>query len=189
MKSAHKLKVNIAGEEYMPSSLRTEPQTLQAYRLGVEEAGEALSNITSEDGLNPDGLVVVMRAGLGLLAPFMRRYPDADVGFIDIDSPNEEELPATMQSIKIPESLNDGEVILLESVIAYGKAACMAVEALKERRITAHIASIVVSDCVESRLNEAGCATLNTLAVDEMDDNGWLQPGIGDAGDRQWGQL
>src|SRR5688572_26718300 len=135
------------------------------------------------------GLVVVMRAGLGFLPAFQERYPAADVGFIDITSPNEEELPAQITAQKIPDSLNGKDVIVLEPVIAYGKAVNLAVEAVSTFGATPHIASLVVSDRAAASLANSGVQTVWTISQDGMDPDGWLRPGVGDVGDRQWGSI
>jgi len=138
----------------------------------------------------PPLLVPVLRAGLGMLGGALRLLPDARVGFIGVKR-DEATLRPDAYLRSVPDELAGLTVMVLDPMVATGGSLCFA---LQELRAAGAGRLIVV--CVLAapeglaRLDADGFAdvTVVTAAVDErLDEVGYIVPGLGDAGDRQFG--
>jgi uracil phosphoribosyltransferase len=134
-------------------------------------------------------LVPILRAGLGLLEGMLHLFPRAAVGHIGMYRDEETLLPQHYYA-KTPAGLADGEVILLDPMLATGQSAAAAVTELKNRGATRIRLLCVVS--APQGLNVMQAAhpdvSIYTAAVDErLDERGFIVPGLGDAGDRYFG--
>ncbi len=136
----------------------------------------------------PVVLMPILRAGLGMLDGMLRLLPDARVGHLGLYRDEKTLRPVTYYS-RFP-ALTDAHVLLLDPMLATGFSACAAVSLLKERGAQ-RIQFICVVAC------PAGIAQLQsahpdvpivTAAIDpELNDVGYIVPGLGDAGDRYFG--
>ncbi|GAA4284564.1 uracil phosphoribosyltransferase [Brevibacterium daeguense] len=192
--------------------LRDERTDSSRFRLLTEElvmllAYEATRGIRIEDKLvntpvseftgtalsNPRPVVVpILRAGLGMLEGLIRMLPTAEVGFLGMVR-DEETLEATTYAERLPADLQGRQIFVIDPMLATGGTLVMAIDFLLERG-----ASEVTAICLVSapegvaRIEEtyAGRAevTVYTAALDErLDENGYIVPGLGDAGDRMYG--
>ncbi len=177
--------VHVLGEEFMPPPIRQRETVRPHFRLAVDAAAQTLAEHIPQTEI--DSLCVIMRAGLGMLPAFTTIHPHMPVGFIYISSPNEKDKPATLHTAKLSAEMHGGTALLLEPIVAYGKSAFAAIEALQKQAIRPKLASIIISNLAKRRLDEAGIESW-TIAVDTMDEAGWLVPGAGDVGDRLWGR-
>jgi uracil phosphoribosyltransferase len=134
-------------------------------------------------------LVPILRAGIGMLEPALRLLPDADVGFLGVKR-DEETLGQVPYLNTIPPDLVGRPVFVLEPMVATGGTAALACGYVAEagaRDITvlSAIASAEGASALEVHRSEP---TLVVGAVDpELNDAGFIVPGLGDAGDRQFG--
>jgi len=131
----------------------------------------------------------ILRAGVGLLEGMLDLVPSARVAHIGLYRD-----PSSLDSVeyffKAPTDLPDRLVILIDPMLATGNSAVAALDQLK-----AHGATDVRFACVLATL--VGLARLHerhptvriwTAAIDdELDDHGYIRPGLGDAGDRLYG--
>lgn len=132
--------------------------------------------------------VPVLRAGLGLLAGLHDVLPDAYVGMVGLER-DEQTLEAHRYYFKIP-PLDGAWVLVLEPMLATGGSASSAVAALDARGAAQVTVLSVVStrDGIQRIVGDNPGTRVVTAAIDpELDDNGFIVPGLGDFGDRLFG--
>jgi uracil phosphoribosyltransferase len=134
-------------------------------------------------------IVAILRAGLGLVDGFLRLVPDARVGHLGMYR-DEEALRPVGYYENIPSGVADAEVFVVDPMLATGGSATQAISRLKRagaRRI--QFTCLVAAPEGVAALREAHPdVPIITAAVDRcLDDNGYIRPGLGDAGDRIFG--
>ena len=143
---------------------------------------------------SPKPLVVpILRAGLGMLDGMVRLLPTAEVGFLGMMR-NEETLEATTYANRLPDDLHGRQCYVLDPMLATGGTLAMAIQYLVDRgadditAITLLAAPEGIAH-IEEQLGDLGVPlSLVTGAVDErLNDQGYIVPGLGDAGDRLYG--
>ncbi|KJS55599.1 uracil phosphoribosyltransferase [Streptomyces rubellomurinus] len=140
----------------------------------------------------PRPLVVpILRAGLGMLDGMTRLLPTAEVGFLGMVR-NEETLEASTYATRMPDDLSGRQVYVLDPMLATGGTLVAAIKMLIERGATDVTAVVLLAapEGVEVMQRElAGLpVTVVTAALDErLNENGYIVPGLGDAGDRLYG--
>lgn len=138
---------------------------------------------------NPPLLVPVLRAGLGMADQAHKLIPDAQMGFVGL-ARDEETLQPTPYMESLPESLADRPVFVLDPMLATGGSMAYTIRLLTERGGT-DITAICALAAPEGlrHLEESGLPMrVVTASVDErLNDSGFIVPGLGDAGDRQYG--
>jgi uracil phosphoribosyltransferase len=142
----------------------------------------------------PRPLVVpILRAGLGMLEGMTRLMPTAEVGFVGMVR-DEKTLIASTYAERLPVDLSGRQCYVLDPMLATGGTLAEAVRFLV-RRGADHITCICLLAAPEglARITallddlEVPC-TLVTAAVDErLNEQGYIVPGLGDAGDRLYG--
>ena len=134
-------------------------------------------------------LVPILRAGLGMVDGMLRLIPAAKVGHIGLYR-NEETLQPVEYYCKLPKDIAEREVIVLDPMLATGGSAADAITQIKKRGAK-HIKFIGLIAAPEGMkaLHEAHPdVDIYVGAMDErLDDNGYIVPGLGDAGDRIYG--
>ncbi len=142
----------------------------------------------------PKPLVVpILRAGLGMLDGMVRLLPTAEVGFLGMMR-NEETLEAITYANRLPDDLSGRQCYVLDPMLATGGTLAMAIHYLVDRgadditAITLLAAPEGIAH-IESELSGLQVpVNLVTGAVDErLDEQGYIVPGLGDAGDRLYG--
>lgn len=145
---------------------------------------------------SPKPLVVpILRAGLGMLDGMMRMVPTAEVGFLGMVR-NEETLEAHTYANRLPDDLNKRQCYLLDPMLATGGTLAAAIHFLVDRGADDITAITLLSapegikrlkrdlDGVETPV------TLVTGSIDErLNEQGYIVPGLGDAGDRLYGVI
>jgi uracil phosphoribosyltransferase len=137
----------------------------------------------------PIMVVAVLRAGLGMVEGFLRLVPDAAVGQLGMRR-NEKTLRPDGYYESLPESVAESVVFVVDPMLATGGSASAALTRLREVGATdLHLVAIVAApegiDAV--RALEPGIP-ITVAAVDRgLNDRGFIQPGLGDAGDRIFG--
>jgi uracil phosphoribosyltransferase len=134
-------------------------------------------------------IVAILRAGLGLVDGFLRLVPEARVGHLGMYR-DEEALRPVGYYENIPPGVEDSEVFVVDPMLATGGSAKQAIARLKRagaRRL--HFTCLVAAPEGVRALQEAHPEVpIITAAVDrELDGNGYIRPGLGDAGDRIFG--
>ncbi|MDF1705345.1 MAG: uracil phosphoribosyltransferase [Aeromicrobium sp.] len=142
----------------------------------------------------PRPLVVpILRAGLGMLEGMQRLLPTAEVGFLGMIR-NEETLEADTYAERLPEDLSGRQCYVLDPMLATGGSLAAAIGFLVNRGAD-HITAVCLLAApegiarIERELESIGVpVTLVVAGVDDkLDENGYIVPGLGDAGDRLYG--
>jgi uracil phosphoribosyltransferase len=135
-------------------------------------------------------VVPILRAGLGFVGPAQELLPNADIGFIGMARNEETHQPEPYVN-KLPESLAGRPVIVLDPMLATGGSLIHTVRLLLERNAPAPITVVCALAAPEgiAALDAADLPIrLFTAAVDDhLNDDAFIVPGLGDAGDRQFG--
>jgi uracil phosphoribosyltransferase len=134
-------------------------------------------------------VVAILRAGLGMVDGFLRLVPDARVGHLGMYR-DEEALRPVGYYENIPSGVEDAEVFVVDPMLATGGSATQAIARLKRagaRRL--HFVCLVAAPEGVAAVREAHPdVPIITATVDrELDSNGYIRPGLGDAGDRIFG--
>ncbi len=134
-------------------------------------------------------LVPILRAGLGMVDGMLALIPAAKVGHIGMYR-NEETLEPVEYYCKLPADIAEREVIVLDPMLATGGSACDAITQIKKRGVK-NIKFIGLIGAPEGlkRLQETHPdVDIYMAALDEcLNENGYIVPGLGDAGDRIFG--
>jgi len=142
--------------------------------------------------LDVSGITVVpiLRAGLGFLDAVMDLMPEAKVGHIGLTR-DEETLAPIKDYCKIPRD-RDAEIILIDPMLATGGSAEAAITMLKQDgyKHFRFMCLVAAPEGVE-RVNRTHPEVPIYTAVldDHLNENGYIVPGLGDAGDRVFGTL
>jgi uracil phosphoribosyltransferase len=141
-------------------------------------------------------IIPVLRAGIGMLDGMTRLLPMADVGFVGMVR-DEESLQASTYANRLPADLTGRGVFVLDPMLATGGTLVTVIGMLAERGAT-EVTAICLLAAPEglARLDKAfpegGTPSVRVVtgAVDErLNDKGYIVPGLGDAGDRLFGQI
>ena len=133
----------------------------------------------------------VLRAGLGMAEQAHALIPEAQMGFVGL-ARDERTLQPTLYLESLPRSLAWRAVFVLDPMLATGGSMEYTLRLLTQRG-AADVTAICALAALEGldRLRRAGLlARVVTASVDErLDDSGFIVPGLGDAGDRQFGAV
>ncbi|MEO8440088.1 MAG: uracil phosphoribosyltransferase [Spartobacteria bacterium] len=136
-------------------------------------------------------LVPILRAGLGLQEGMMTLVPEASTGHIGLYRDPATLLPVQYYS-RLPENLASAQVLVLDPMLATGQSAVKAVSILKAAGAT-RMQFVCVLACppgVETLQRAHPDVPIITAAVDpELNEVGYIVPGLGDAGDRYFGTV
>lgn len=136
-------------------------------------------------------IVPIIRAGLGMLEGMVKLVPTAEVGFLGMVRDEETHQPITYAE-RLPDSLQGRQCFVLDPMLATGGSLVAAIEYLFERGAD-DVTAICVLGTPEgvAKIKEAigeRKVTLVLGALDEgLDENAFIVPGLGDAGDRLYG--
>jgi uracil phosphoribosyltransferase len=134
-------------------------------------------------------VVPVLRAGLGMVEGFLRLVPDARVGHVGIYRDEEEHVPVDYYE-RLPPRLPESRVYVLDPMLATGGSAVHALHHLKRAgaRELELVCLVAAPEGLEAVAAEHPEVPVWTAAVDrELDENAYIRPGLGDAGDRVFG--
>jgi uracil phosphoribosyltransferase len=133
--------------------------------------------------------VPVLRAGAALLPGALAVWPDAAVGFIGV-ARNEATLTATRYVDRVGD-VHGKHVVILEPMLATGGSLTVVLDALVAAgppETISVVGVVAAPDGVARILEHTAGVTLHFAALDEgLNAEGFIVPGLGDAGDRAWG--
>ena len=179
-----------------------------AFRRALHEAAaivaiEATRDLPAEEltvqtPLEPTGgrrlggdvaVVPVLRAGLAMVEGFLSLLPDARVGHLGLQRDEETLIPRGYFE-RLPENLGAAHVFMLDPMLATGGSAVHALDRLKD--VGAREVRLICLVCAPEGIRAVQArhpdVAIWTAAVDRcLDDNGYIRPGLGDAGDRVFG--
>jgi uracil phosphoribosyltransferase len=138
---------------------------------------------------NPPLLVPVLRAGLGMVDQAHALIPEAQVGFVGVARDEETHLP-TPYLESLPNDLSGRPVMVLDPMLATGGSMAHTVGLLQARNaddITA-VCVVVAPEGISALEKVAPQMRIFTATIDErLNEIAYIVPGLGDAGDRQFG--
>ncbi len=155
-----------------PISVRTPLEKTEGYRLADDIV-----------------LVPILRAGLGLVDGFLDFLPDARVGHVGLYR-NEKTLEPVDYYAKFPRTLAHSVVLLLDPMLATGGSGAAAIRFMKDKGANRiRFATLVAApEGIARVLSAHPDVRVFTTAIDrELNDRGFILPGLGDAGDRLFG--
>lgn len=133
--------------------------------------------------------VPVLRAGLGILDASLRLVPEASIGFVGMARNEESHVPEAYLA-SLPENLADKQVFILDPMLATGGSLIATCRELVDRGAR-HVTAICVLCAPEgiAALEDSGLPlSLVTASIDEkLNEQAFIVPGLGDAGDRLFG--
>lgn len=134
-------------------------------------------------------LISILRAGNGLLDGMLRILPSARVGHVGLYR-NHETLEAVEYYFKVPSEMEDRDAIVLDPMLATGNSAVSAVERIKRvnPRSVKFVCLLAAPEGIATFHERHPDVPIYTAAVDQqLNDKGYILPGLGDAGDRLFG--
>lgn len=141
---------------------------------------------------NPSPVIIpILRAGLGMVEGFMNLMPDCKVGHLGMYRNEETLLPVAYYS-NYPKDLPNHEVILLDPMLATGGSADAAISFVKDRgaKNIKLMCIVAARKGVEVVTEKHPDVWVYSAAFDEkLTDKAYIDPGLGDAGDRLFGTL
>jgi uracil phosphoribosyltransferase len=134
-------------------------------------------------------LVSILRAGNGMLEPLLELVPSARVGFLGLYRD-----PATLRPVeyysKLPSGLGERPVVMVDPMLATANSAVAAVDKVKEAgaRDVRMMCLLAAPEGVRRMAEAHPDVRIFSAALDrELNDHGYILPGLGDAGDRMFG--
>jgi len=134
-------------------------------------------------------IVPILRAGLGMVDGILSVMPEAKIGHIGLYR-DEETLQPVEYFAKFPKNLNERTCVVVDPMLATGGSANMAIENLKSRGVTSIKLVCILGSPEGISLIEKNHPDVNIYLAtldEKLDENGYIVPGLGDAGDRIFG--
>ena len=190
--------------------LRDERTSMKEFRELVEEITTLMTYECLKDGVpttqveiktplevckqeivsdNAIAIVPILRAGLGMVNGIHVLFPSARVGHIGLYR-DEETLEPCEYYCKLPVGIEDKLVLLVDPMLATGGSACDALNLLKKRgcKNIKFMAIIGAPEGVSKVAEEHPDVDIYVSTLDRcLNENGYILPGLGDAGDRLFG--
>ncbi len=134
-------------------------------------------------------LVPILRAGIGLVDGFRTIMPNAKIGHIGMYR-DEETLEPHEYYARFPKGIEDSKVIIVDPMLATGGSADMAIESIKARgaKDILFVCLVAAPEGVHFLQEKHPDVNITIAALDDhLNENGYIVPGLGDAGDRLFG--
>ena len=134
-------------------------------------------------------IVPILRAGIGMVDGFLSLVPAAKVGHIGMYR-DEETLEPVEYLVKLPEDIDQRQIFVVDPMLATGGSAILAVDSLKKRGAAniKFVCLVAAPEGVKKLLDAQPDIDIYTASLDEkLNENGYIVPGLGDAGDRLFG--
>ena len=135
------------------------------------------------------GLVPILRAGIGMVDAFLELFPESQVWHLGLFR-DERTLRPVEYYNKLPDTTSIDLCLILDPMLATGGSATAAIEVLKRwGAVRIKLVNLIAApEGVEAVLNAHPEVEIHTAALDrQLNDKGYIMPGLGDAGDRQFG--
>jgi uracil phosphoribosyltransferase len=137
----------------------------------------------------PVTLVPILRAGLGMADGVLRILPDARMGHLGVRR-NEETLEPIAYYQKLPPDIADTEVLVIDPMLATGGSGSAAIAFLKSAGVKSmkFVCLVAAPEGIAAIHKDHPEVPIYTAAIDrQLNDKGYILPGLGDAGDRIFG--
>lgn len=134
-------------------------------------------------------IVPILRAGIGMVDGILELIPAAKVGHVGMYR-DEETLEPHEYFMKLPEDTDSRQLFVVDPMLATGGSAIMAIDSLKKRGASniRFVCLVAAPEGVKALQDAHPDIDIYTAALDEkLNENGYIVPGLGDAGDRLFG--
>lgn len=135
------------------------------------------------------GIVPILRAGLGMVEGMLTLLPAAKVGHVGLYRD-----PETLQPVeyycKLPQDVNERKLIIVDPMLATGGSAIAAINSVKQRGATSIklVCLVSVQEGIDAIQKAHPDVDIYVASIDEkLNDHAYIEPGLGDAGDRLFG--
>jgi uracil phosphoribosyltransferase len=138
---------------------------------------------------NPPLLVPVLRAGLGMAEAAFNLLPESQMGFVGLARDEETHEPHPYMA-SLPDSLAGRPVIVLDPMVATGGSLlhCLNLLAARGASDITVICALIAPEGLAALERSGLPVKVFTASIDErLNENAYIVPGLGDAGDRQFG--
>ena len=135
-------------------------------------------------------IIPILRAGLGMVDGILQLIPAAKVGHVGLYR-DEETLEPHEYFVKLPDDITSRQLLVVDPMLATGGSAVMAIDALKKRGASniKFVCLVAAPEGVKVLQEAHPDVDIYTAALDErLNENGYIVPGLGDAGDRLFGK-
>ena len=139
----------------------------------------------------PVTLAPILRAGLGMTDGILRLFPEARIGHIGIQRDERSHMPVNYYT-HFPKDVANGPVLVVDPMLATGGSAVHAIDHLKRLgcRDLQMVCLVAAPEGVKKLLERHPDVPVFAAALDrELDENAYIRPGLGDAGDRIFGTV
>lgn len=136
-------------------------------------------------------IIPILRAGLGMVDGMLDLIPAAKVGHVGMYR-DHETLEPVEYFVKLPSDINERQLLVVDPMLATGGSAIAAIDSLKKRGASTikFVCLVAAPEGVAALEKAHPDVDIVTAALDErLDENGYILPGLGDAGDRLFGTL
>lgn len=136
-------------------------------------------------------IVPILRAGLGMVDGMLDLIPAAKVGHMGVYRDEETKKPVEY-FCKMPQDIASRQLLVVDPMLATGGSAIATIEALKSRggKDIKLVVLVAAPEGIKELQAEHPDVDIFTAAVDDkLNDNAYIEPGLGDAGDRLFGTL
>lgn len=136
-------------------------------------------------------IVPILRAGLGMVDGILDLIPAARVGHVGMYR-DEDTMEPVEYFVKMPTGLEDRQMLVVDPMLATGGSAVAAIDALKRRGANdiKFVCLVAAPEGVKELQDHHPDVDIYTASLDEkLNENGYILPGLGDAGDRLYGTL
>lgn len=134
-------------------------------------------------------LVPILRAGLGMAEGVLQLLPDARMGHLGVYR-NEQTLEPVSYYSKLPPDIAATQCLLIDPMLATGGSAAGAITVLKQAGVTdlRFVCLVAAPEGIQRVHGQHPEVPIYCAAIDrELNNNGYILPGLGDAGDRIFG--
>lgn len=134
-------------------------------------------------------VVPILRAGLGMVDGVLELIPAAKVGHIGMYR-DEKTLQPHEYFVKLPTDIDQRQLFIVDPMLATGGSAIMAIDALKKRGATSMRLVVLVAAPEGVKAVQKAHPDVDIYAAgldDHLNEDGYIVPGLGDAGDRLFG--
>ena len=134
-------------------------------------------------------IIPILRAGIGMVDGILELIPAAKVGHVGLYR-DEETLQPHEYFVKLPEDIASRQLFVVDPMLATGGSAIMAIDSLKESGASKikFVCLVAVPEFVKALQEAHPDVDIYTAALDErLNEDGYIVPGLGDAGDRLFG--
>ena len=134
-------------------------------------------------------IIPILRAGLGMVDGILELIPAAKVGHIGMYR-DEETLEPHEYFVKLPEDIDERQLFIVDPMLATGGSAIMAIDALKKRGASnmKFVCLVAAPEGVKALQDAHPDVDIYAAGLDDrLNEDGYIVPGLGDAGDRLFG--